>query len=751
MGGIDFKFISDWTGQHPAIGDSKMSGTPIIKGFKGAGIGAGTDAGPLSHGIGRGNGRALGLIKAVYTATVVVLLVAFLIYTRLISGDLCRLNWIFGLGSAVARSASFDCSPSRNAAHNSAPLLRVFQVYPPVLTISPGSRLELTDGEDTNDGSIALANTNTTACSQTLVVHSFAFSYGQPYIANYEPPPCAFNRVTWNLTVVSAGRQFDRLGIVYLGDIEIVRTSTAEPTITGIEWTYLKALSQDVTNYLSLFKQPQKIIFDLGNLVDETYTAAFNVTLSASFFSTPNEASPADLILPVSAQRAAANAASVFTVPPDTASSLLTLPRNIRRAVFTVAATGQAQEEFWWSNVLQSQLNTFSQNDELYGYSPFREVQVLIDGMLAGVAWPYPVIFTGGVVPGLWRPIVGIDAFDLKEDEIDITPWLPILCDGKSHNFTILVSGLDDDGRGSTELSSTTNSYWLVTGKVFIWLDSENHITTGHDSVRDVAPPSVSVTCTTQTGVNGTNQTLSYQVNVERYLSISSTIHTSSGRQHVSWSQRLSFSNSGNYTNQGNTQTNVQDMSGYDVSSSGYSRRVQYPLYALSVYATDADNFTISATVNRGKTVEIFGQPVFPSGLESFSTAAQLQSIYPSFQGASLVTTQNGTATYVANTTSSTSFSYGTTEQDLVFAGVKEEPTQSAQDHFTAISNRVELYHRYVQAVNSTVAQDEEQLINEIIGKRHPDMENNHDFAVASSINDMIGHGPKGKGHDIHA
>jgi hypothetical protein len=46
--------------------------------------------------------------------------------------------------------------------------------------------------------------------------------------------------VTWNLTVVSAGVQFDRLGIVYLGDIEVFRTSTAEPTASGIEWTYLK-------------------------------------------------------------------------------------------------------------------------------------------------------------------------------------------------------------------------------------------------------------------------------------------------------------------------------------------------------------------------------------------------------------------------------------------------------------------------------------------------------------------------------
>lgn len=115
---------------------------------------------------------------------------------------------------------------------------------------------------------------------------------------------------------------------------------------------------------------------------------------------------------------------------------------------------------------MSSETNTFPQTGALLGYSPFREVQLFIDGMLAGVAWPFPIIFTGGIVPGLWRPIVGIDAFDLKEDEIDITPWLPLLCDGNSHNFTIRVSGLTDNGNGTATLSETTGGYWLVTGKV---------------------------------------------------------------------------------------------------------------------------------------------------------------------------------------------------------------------------------------------------------------------------------------------
>jgi len=30
--------------------------------------------------------------------------------------------------------------------------------------------------------------------------------------------------------VISVGRQFDRLGTVYLGDVEVFRTSVAEPT-----------------------------------------------------------------------------------------------------------------------------------------------------------------------------------------------------------------------------------------------------------------------------------------------------------------------------------------------------------------------------------------------------------------------------------------------------------------------------------------------------------------------------------------
>lgn len=100
-----------------------------------------------------------------------------------------------------------------------------------------------------------------------------------------------------------------------------------------------------MTSFLSLFRSEQKIIFDLGNLITNVYTAAYNVTLTASYFTAEDCLTPADLILPVSARKGAQGEASVFTVPPATASNALLFPKNTKKAFFTIAATGQIDEE----------------------------------------------------------------------------------------------------------------------------------------------------------------------------------------------------------------------------------------------------------------------------------------------------------------------------------------------------------------------------------------------------------------------
>lgn len=367
---------------------------------------------------------------------------------------------------------------------------------------------------------------------------------------------------------------------------------------------------------------------------------------------------------------------------------------------------------------MQSDVNTFPRSGELYGYSPFREIQLLIDDTLAGVAWPFPIIFTGGVVPGLWRPLVGIDSFDLKEDEIDITPWLPVLCDGREHNFTIHVSGLIDDGHGNAVLSEVTGSYWLVTGKAFIWLGDEGHITTGIGPSTRLPPPTFDVSSTINMTPNGTNETLLYQVKADRRLRITALIDASHGKKVASWHQALTFSNLGNFSRGGDLEINEQNTEGYDISSSGFARRYSYPLYAYSTYEAYKHNISIKATVDRGKDVKTLGQPVFPTGLEQYSACEAVEARFPGFQGSWLSTTQSGHATYLANETAQTSYSYGTTEQEMTFRGMSVDVAHDSQI-FPPISATDELFRRHVKAVNGNVIEDEELLIENSVGHKH--------------------------------
>lgn len=151
-----------------------------------------------------------------------------------------------------------------------------------------------------------------------------------------------------NFTVTSHGRQFDRLGLMYLGDIEVFRTSTAEPTASGVIWTSVKEMQQ----YDSLWKVNQKIIFDLGNLIDSTYTGIYNTTLTATFFTIPDSPATADAILPISAMMSADNQGSAFEVPAQNASVSYILPRNVNRAVVSLLACGQSADEFWYGDRL---------------------------------------------------------------------------------------------------------------------------------------------------------------------------------------------------------------------------------------------------------------------------------------------------------------------------------------------------------------------------------------------------------------
>lgn len=532
------------------------------------------------------------------------------------------------------------------------------------------------------------------------------------WTGTYTPPDCAFNRVVMNFTVVSEGRQFDRLALMYFNDTEVWRTSTAEPTTApGIRWTYLK----DMTEYLSLWKEPQKLIFDLGNLITDVYTGDFNTTLTATFFNDASidvaTASPADLIIPISARQSASDGVSQFTLPADNATNTISFPQNVKRAVFSVSANGQSNEEFWWSNVLQSEVSTFASTAGTFpGYSPWREVQVYIDGSLAGVDWPFPVIFTGGVVPSLHRPVVGPDAFDLKEHEIDITPWLGVLCDGNDHTFTIYVAGLLDDGGSEASVTQTVGSSWYVTGKIFVWLDDEGSVTTGTAPVVEAAAPEITISQAITKNSNGTvNETLTYNTAVSRTYKVSASVTSQNSSSTVSWSQDLSYSNKGYVWAEGYNQINDFLTSGADEASTSsssaavvganYVSQYKYPLWCNTSVSYSAEgNLTLYAQLIQGQQVYVEGAAVFPDGLEAFAVDGA------SYTGSLSNNTKNGVAYFFEYADDTVSSGFGSTDETFNFGGF------SGSGGSIDATPDEPLYYRHVEASNSTVTVNVEEF-----------------------------------------
>ena len=55
---------------------------------------------------------------------------------------------------------------------------------------------------------------------------------------------------------------------------------------------------------------------------------------------------------------------------------------------------------------------------------------MLVDGIFAGAAFPFPVIYSGGINPVLWRPIVGLHSLNIPPLSFDLTPFVGVMDDG---------------------------------------------------------------------------------------------------------------------------------------------------------------------------------------------------------------------------------------------------------------------------------------------------------------------------------
>ncbi|GLP67575.1 hypothetical protein TUSST3_41970 [Streptomyces sp. TUS-ST3] len=312
-----------------------------------------------------------------------------------------------------------------------------------------------TDYHDPVTAAPPISTPHTKACSVTVA--EAQFKDFTPYTGTYTPPtgcgrPGRWSKVVLRMDGNVKGRQYDRLGYLDIGGVQVFRTSTPEPSQDGIDWSVQK----DVTEYAKTLSSAQSVDMLIGNVVNDTYTGVLDVKVTLTFYAPgPGRTSSApDQVIPLSDQDSVTTGAS------------LTVPRNSERILAEVYATGSGGgcEEFWYSATTPNASYSCQGGDD----GPYREVQVSVDGKVAGIASPYPNVWTGGWSPYLWSVIPSPTAFDVRPLTFDLTPFAGLLNDGKAHTVDVQVVGVP---AGQTGWSAPTN--------VLVWQDAHKSVVTG--------------------------------------------------------------------------------------------------------------------------------------------------------------------------------------------------------------------------------------------------------------------------------
>lgn len=295
------------------------------------------------------------------------------------------------------------------------------------------------------------------------VVSNAAFGNGPPpATSTVTLPQGNWAKVVLDVTGTETGVQYDRLCEIFDGASEIFLGVTPEPTPAGITWHVRK----DVTGYLPILTGSRTFSTYVDNYLSSTDTGIPTITVKLLFYPAGGGFKPARSATPDSpalagdavnedgpaapAQRPEVPTQVVPILPAGASNTLntintgqtltatVTLPANVTTATLDLYAVGQIDDEFWWAEV-----------------PAFREIEVSIDGKPAGVVWPYPYVYTGGVNPLIWRPLTGVHTMDIPSYRLDLSPFAGEL--GGSHTISLTV--VNNAG------------YWLAGGSLLITAD----------------------------------------------------------------------------------------------------------------------------------------------------------------------------------------------------------------------------------------------------------------------------------------
>ena len=340
---------------------------------------------------------------------------------------------------------------------------------------------------------------------QHLLNSTFGNSWGLPATAQYVPPPASvnFSQVVLTLNVWVAGIQFDRLIHVYVDGNEVWRSSTPEPAGRDSH-TFTQ---KDVSLYGSLFRKNTQVMLQLDNLITSKLTGVFNVSLDAFYYNYQGNRSLVphkdqlkkpdggvnvkdvdDVIIPGRRNNLFQHSEDANHIVPLTKSFPgrpplvyypdsrlhVVLPQvnaNTTQARVVIYISGNAEEEFWYSNLLDEYKDRFRDHGHTFGgHGPCRVINVYHNGVRIDSRNPFPVIYTGGISPALWNPIVSTGSYDIVGLSLDVSLLLPYLWQGPEA-LDFEVSNCFDDDLPAGASKSGIGSNWISSASLALWED----------------------------------------------------------------------------------------------------------------------------------------------------------------------------------------------------------------------------------------------------------------------------------------
>jgi len=426
---------------------------------------------------------------------------------------------------------------------------------------------------------------DTHACTQTLADNfpsNDAAGTPQNFSGTLTPPAdCAgpWSKVVLDWTTSVQGNQYDRSGSLDIGSTMVYFGTTYEPDPAGNTYHFAK----DITEYSSLLKSPRTFNGGIGNYTSSVDTGVYVQTVTVTYYQA-DRANPAptvpDAVVGLGSQDATASQQTVHMTASD-------LPRNITHAYLEVYIKGNGCDEQWFTDVPNDVAAKFP-SAGMCGNGPYREVDAAIDGQPAGVTQYFPYIYTGGIVPTLWRPIPAVGTFDMAPELLDVTPFVGDLVNGAAHDVALTVANAGD--------------VWNLSANLLLYTD-HGAATTSGALTKDTIAPTATMTQQESTGADGA---VTATVGAKRDWTTSGYVNTSTGRETTTVTQQVSYSNVDLVSQGGFAQDISEHDQGQNVSVTSDSHgstqvtthQWSYPITVDATFqGTDNNDFALAATV----------------------------------------------------------------------------------------------------------------------------------------------------------